>query len=162
MRVQSVLILGLVLGLGACASPSPSLPPLPDAERPPIKPSEDWKDWGPEENKKARESEIKGMRLDTAAITQTFRGKVLRGCYPNGERFAETLSSDGKFSDAANKNAPLGTWSVTNAQLCFRYPDRAAQGAPDSCFAVVRRGDFYDFYTVDLRQRVASTECSAS
>ena len=148
--------------LAACASGAPNLPLGPDqrtAEDGPLAQTEDWKDWGPEENQRAREQGLEGKRLGTAEISAVLRGRVLRGCYPDGTPFAEALASDGQFYDANNNNQLLGTYTIANNQLCFRYPERAQAGQPDSCFTVFSRGQDLDFYTPDLRSRAATTDC---
>ncbi len=148
-----------LLLLTACVQRAPTLPDLPQDQRPVVEKAKDWEDWGPEQNKKKREAALEGNRLTTEQITAAFKGRVLRGCYPNGEAFAETLAEDGQFYDAMNNNQRLGTWAARNAQLCFRYPERAQQGQSDACFAVLKAGSRYDFYSPDLSQKVASTAC---
>lgn len=148
--------------LTACASGPIDIPVAPDqrtAEDGPAPEARDWEDWGPEENARRREAAIEGTRLDTAQISAALIGRVLRGCYPNRTPFAEALGSDGRFYDALNNNQQLGTYTIASDTLCFRYPERAAQGAPDSCFAVFKRGQDLDFYTPDLQDRVATTDC---
>lgn len=143
-----------------CAQRMPTLPNLSSEPLPPVEDTEDWENWGPEVNKQQRAAAIEGDRLTTEQITQAFQGRVMRGCYPNGESFAETLAEDGRFYDSQDNGRLLGTWAARNAQLCFRYPARAQAGEPDACFAVVRVANRYDFYSPDLEQKVASTGCT--
>ena len=161
MKYLIVAAAGLMLA--ACASGSPDIPLAPDqrtANDGPLEKTEDWKDWGPEANQKAREDAVDGTRLTTGQISSTLKGKVLRGCYPDGTPFAEGLAADGQFYDANDGNKLLGTYQIANDQLCFRYPERAQAGQPDSCFAVVSRSGALDFYTPDFGTRVASTDCA--
>lgn len=145
------------LGLCACASGVPDIPvtqPRAEAGRPDVEPVKDWENWGREENRAARAAQIPGDVLTGAQISAALGGEVLRGCYPNGTPFAEYLATNGNFYDAANNNAQLGTWQVAEDALCFTYPQQG-----QSCFAVFRRGSAYDFYTTDLADKVASTDC---
>lgn len=151
-------VLVLLAGLAACSHRAPTLPPV-STPPPIVEETRNWEDWGPEENQKAREAAIDGQRLRSDAIQSLLSGRILRGCYPSGEKFAERLDSDGRFYDALKNNEYLGTWEVRNAMLCFRYPDRAQQGLEDSCFAVIKTGSGYDFYSADLTEKVASTSC---
>lgn len=151
-----------LLLLAACASGAPDIPIAPDqrtADDGPLGRTEDWKDWGPEENKRMREQGLEGKRLDTAQISAALKGRVLRGCYADGTAFAEGLANDGQFYDVNNNNQLLGTYTIANNQLCFRYPERAQAGEADSCFSVFSRDKYLDFYTPDLRSRVATTDC---
>lgn len=161
--MRKLVLLSLVAALAACASGAPDIPIASDqrtAEDGPLDQVRDWDDWGPDENRRAREQGIAGNRLDTAEIRALLMGRVLRGCYPNGQRFAEALNNNGVFYDANDNNRELGTYTIEKDQLCFRYPERARQGAPDSCFVVFKRGQDLDFYSPDLRAKAASTDCS--
>ncbi|MGV6820879.1 MAG: hypothetical protein ACWA5T_10345 [Parvularcula sp.] len=145
--------------LAACAT-GQRLPDPEPVDQSKIEKTEDWKDWGPEQNAKKREAAIAGTRQSASEVKSVFAGRVLRGCYPNGQTFAEYLATDGKFYDAANNNKELGAWGMKQDLLCFRYPERAAQNLPDSCFAIFKNAAGYDFYTEDLSSKVASTTCS--
>lgn len=145
--------------LMACAS-GPRLPDPEPIERGEIERTDDWKDWGGDAP--SVDTAALGERLSAKSIDSAFRGRVLRGCYPNGEAFAEYLADDGKFYDALRDNAELGGWGLTDNKLCFRYPERAAQDLPDSCFVVMRKDSAFDFYTADLSSKVASTNCPKS
>jgi hypothetical protein len=147
----------LIVALVGCAAGPQLPPPVDDAPRP-VEETRDYDNWGREENRAAREAEIDGRRLGDAEIDQAFRGRVLRGCYPSGDAFAEYLAEDGKFYDAANNNALLGQWGVQDDMLCFQY--QSQQGA--ACFAVFAQNGTYDFYSADLSAEVASTACASS
>lgn len=159
MLPKVILPLVAVAVTSGCAQRTPTLPDVAPDQRAPIEKTEDWENWGPKENKDRREAAIEGTRINADQIMAVFNNKVLRGCYPNGDAFAEFLDDDGKFYDGMKGNAFLGTWAARNAELCFRYPERAEQGAADSCFVVVKASNRYDFYTSDLKQKVASTLC---
>ncbi|MEM6648781.1 MAG: hypothetical protein AAF603_00865 [Pseudomonadota bacterium] len=112
------------------------------------------------EGKQQKAVALGGKLLTTQDIEEAFRGRILRGCYPNGESFAQTLVEDGRFYDVNQNNRFMGTWAGRNAQLCFRYEERVQAGEPDVCFAVLKVQNEYDFYTSDLNRKVASTRCS--
>lgn len=149
----------LALGFAGCASSGPDLPDPEPIDKTKIQKPKDWEDWGPGKNPSAPTEAVKGARLNSQQIKSTFEDKVLRGCYPNGDKFAEALAANGKFYDALNNNAELGQWGTKDNQLCFRYPERASQNLPDSCFVVMKDGATYNFYMPDMSSKVASTAC---
>ena len=152
----------IAISLTACSARMPTLSTEERQEPPPItEPTKDWEDWGPEENQRAREAAIPGKKMTTAKIDTAFRGRILRGCYPNGERFAENLAPDGRFYDVANSNAYLGQWEVAADKLCFHYPAANGQAATSACFFVFQTGTGFDFYTGDLTDKVATTTCAS-
>ncbi len=138
--------------LAACAQRTPTLPDVPAEQRAERIETPDWEGWGPEENAK-----IPGTRLTTEAIASALQGRVLRGCYPSGEKFAELLADDGRFYDALKDNTYLGDYAIRNDQLCFAYPN-----GQTSCFAVVRNGAQYDFYSASSQTLAASTACPSN
>ncbi|WOI52328.1 hypothetical protein [Parvularcula sp. LCG005] len=153
----------LIAGLAACAARMPTIgsnEPPPETPPPITEPTKDWEDWGPEENQARREAAIEGRRLTTTQIDSAFRGRVMRGCYPNGEQFAEFLDTDGRFYNAADNNAFLGQWGVSEDRLCFKYPATADRAEINSCVAVFQTARGFDFYDADLTDKVASTNCS--
>lgn len=161
MTIKWTLLGIATLAAAACATRSPTLPTVTEEDKSAVREAEPWRDIGPnadpEAARKAREAAIPGTRLNSDAINRAFRGRNLRGCYPNGEGFAERLAEDGRFYDLNGNNTLLGTWSVNNAQLCFDY---SGSDAPASCFVVVKNGNVYDFYAPDLSRKVASTGCA--
>ena len=152
--------------LAACGS-TPSLPdPDPESYPEPEK-TEDWEDWGEDRTDTpptagGQRAPVIGERLSSDQIRRTLSGQTLRGCYPNGENFAERLAADGKFYDAADGGTLLGEWYVDDESLCFRYPERREAGQPDSCFAVTTKDGQLHFYTQDFTGYVASTRCPMS
>ena len=164
--MRSLLYAGLgIMTLAACSS-APSLPPADQESFPEPQASRDWEDWGenrsdapPTRGGTGQRVQVIGTLLSDAEIRRALSGQTLRGCYPNGETFAERLARDGRFYDAET-NQELGTWYVEDEALCFRYPDRAQQGQPDQCFPVSREGNDLFFYTRDFSGIVAATRCS--
>ena len=164
-RMPLASTFGLALLLAACNS-APSLPPADQETYPTPQETRDWEEWGEDRPDTpptggGQRATLRGERLNDAGIRRALSGQTLRGCYPNGQRFAERLANDGKFYDAANGDTLLGDWYVRNDTLCFRYPDRARAGEPDGCFAVSREGGELYFYTADLTGLVAATTCQA-
>ena len=146
------------LTLAACSS-DPSLPPADQERYPAPQEARDWEDWGddrpdqPPTSGRGGPVEIVGTRLSGEEIRRALSGQTLNGCYPNGERFAERLATDGRFYDAQN-GQELGTWSVRDDALCFDYPQQG-----ESCFPVSREGRDLFFYARDLSGLVATTRC---
>jgi hypothetical protein len=125
-------------------------PPLNPAELPPVERTEDWEDWNREANLAKR---LEGYPLNTAAIEAAFRDKTIQGCYPNGERFAERLGTDGRFYDARTGNA-LGQYAIQQDQLCFAYPDNR-----QACFLVSEDDGRFFFYLPGGYRLAAATTC---
>ena len=171
---RTALCLVLIGGtaLAGCSS-TPSLPPADQETYPEPRQARDWEEWG--ENRpdqpptrgaqgtggaNGQRVQVIGTLLSSADIRRALSGQTLRGCYPNGQTFAERLASDGRFYDAAS-NRELGTWYVDDEALCFRYPERAEAGEPDQCFAVSREGSDLFFYARDFSAIVAATRCAS-
>ncbi|MEM9989692.1 MAG: hypothetical protein AAF723_09265 [Pseudomonadota bacterium] len=121
-----------------------------------ISPVEAVKEDPLREGHQQKAAALGGKLLTTQDIEKAFRGRILRGCYPNGDSFAQTLAEDGRFYDVNVSHAYQGLWMVRDAQICFDYnePDPS-----ESCFAVLKVDRIYDFYTTDLNMKVASTRC---
>ena len=150
------------LALAACSS-APSLPPADQETYPEPQQTQDWEAWGEDRPDTPPTSgrgngqpvQIIGTRLSGEEIRRALSGRVLNGCYGNGERFAERLSENGRFYDVNDNDRELGTWSVKNDALCFDYPQQG-----ESCFPVSREGNDLFFYAQDFSGIVAATRCS--
>lgn len=161
---KSVFLLSFALLVAGCASPSGPHSAQAGADDVIIVPqaamTEDISPPPPEEDRRFQLAQSHGaVMLNDEALLVAFTGRVMRGCYPSGETFAEVLGEDGRFYDVLRNYAVLGSWHVDHNELCFAYPERAAAGKEDSCFVVLKAGNGYDFYTKDLGEKVASTKC---
>ncbi|MEM9839329.1 MAG: hypothetical protein AAF830_09265 [Pseudomonadota bacterium] len=130
-----------------------SPPPLDPATLPPTEETRDWDGWSKEENLAGR---VKGQPMSSSDIERRLIGRVLSGCYPNGDTFSEILGEDGVVRDPRSGDA-LAQYQIRADQLCFAYPNR-----PPACYTVSsdRRGLY--FYRAGGFGLVASTSCPIS
>jgi len=115
-RLLGLISIGL---LAACATSGP--PPLDPSTLPPTQESENWKDWGPEQNA-ARG--MLGTKMSGDQIRSRLTGRVLSGCFPDGSRFSEILADDGAVLQPQS-GEQLATYRVDGDKLCFTYPRQA-------------------------------------
>lgn len=138
----------MLMGVAGCMNGGP--PPLDPATLPPTEEAEDWDGWSREENMAAR---VRGRPMQGDTIRQRLVGRVLSGCYPNGDTFSEILGDDGVVRDPRS-GEPLAQYQIQADRLCFSYPNRQP-----ACYTVSsdRRGLY--FYRSGGFGLVASTAC---
>ncbi|NNU16828.1 hypothetical protein HK107_10910 [Parvularcula sp. ZS-1/3] len=141
-------VLALPFALAACAGVSGM--PVEDDDLPPVQRSENWKDWGREENVARR---VSGTPLGTEALKARLVGNVLSGCYPNEQTFSERLTTDGNVIEAGT-GKQLAKYAIQSDQLCFQYPNQ-----PVACYTVTEDRDRLLFYSAGGFRLVAATGC---
>lgn len=147
LRLASLSL--LAIAAAGCGS-SPSAPPIDTTNLPPTERTEDWEDWGKDENVQRR---VSGTPLAGESISSLLVGQVLSGCYINGESFSERLTDQGTVV-MTNDNAAVAQYQVQGNNLCFAYPEQ-----PVACYTVTQYRDGYLFYTAGGYRLVASTVC---
>lgn len=164
--MHRLLLTGTAILLVAC-SQNAVLPPVDQEQFPEPEQARDWEDWGEDRSdapptRGAGKVDVIGARLSGDDIRRALSGQVLRGCYPNGQRFVERLDADGKFYLIGDSEEYQGEWTVEDETLCFDYEVGENADAPKSCFPVSRdKGELY-FYANDFSGIVAATVCPSS
>jgi hypothetical protein len=125
-------------------------PPIDTSELPPEEETEDWKDWGPEENARGR---ISGNVLNESTLRQRLTGQTLSGCYANGEAFSEVLREDGSVLDPSTGQV-VAKYGFQSGEICFAYPEQRP-----ACYTVTDyEGDLL-FYSSGGFRGVAASTC---
>lgn len=140
--------LALPFALAACAGVSGM--PVENNNLPPVEKSENWKDWGREQNIARR---VSGEPLGMEALKARLVGNVLSGCYPNGQTFSERLTTDGHVIEAGT-GKQLAKYVIQNDELCFQYPNQ-----PVACYSVTEDRGRLLFYSAGGFRLVAATGC---
>ena len=138
----------LALVVVGCVGGNP--PPIDPSTLPPVQKTENWQGWGPEENLAAR---VEGRPLSGDQVRSRIVGRVVSGCYPNGDRFSEILGDDGVVRDPRSGEA-LARYQVQGNRLCFAYPNRQP-----ACYTVSSDARGLYFYRAGGTSLVASTAC---
>lgn len=134
--------------LAACMGGSP--PPIDPTGLPPTERTEDWEDWGPDQNIARR---VTGRPILGPLLKSRLEGSTISGCYTNGETFSERLSTDGNVI-IAGTGERVAKYKVTEDNLCFQYPDQ-----PVACYTVTEEDGVLYFYTNGGYRLAAATTC---
>lgn len=140
--------LPLLAVLSACAIGG-NPPPLDPSSLPPTVRSPDWSD----DDVPNAQFGFEGTRMSGDQIRARLVGRVLSGCFPDGQGFSEIIADDGSVRHPQTGEA-LATYRVERDRLCFTYPSR-----DKTCYRVFydQRGMF--FYQTGSDALSASTVC---
>lgn len=100
--------------------------------------------------------------LDHDALTETFTGADLNGCYADHRPWAEYTREDGVLVDRM-LDREVGRWWIEGHQVCYAYDDPAFDAwvrGRNHCFYVVQRGPHLDFRSGRFMALNNTTDCN--
>ncbi|MCG8441199.1 MAG: hypothetical protein MI723_05245 [Caulobacterales bacterium] len=96
--------------------------------------------------------------LSNKELHELFDDASLRGCYNDRtEAWAERTAKDGRLFDNLQGGLEVGEWWIEDDIICYIY-DVPEQHGPH-CFHTLRRGPYFDFYSLGSGLQIASTQC---